>query len=574
MDQHPDGHQDRPGVLPPSASAYIREVVAGIRYRRRVRQDVEAELTAHFEDALKSIATETERDQKARELIKQFGDPQLLAVLCRRAKRRCRPLWQKALVRAAQTLGVILLYLVICSMRLLIGTPRVTTDYVARLSDQVSQGKAPSLNARPYLDEAARLAEGEPHIPEGLLRGGSWWPGDMSETRRQAVAELLEASTEAFDALSQGVTKPYCWTDYMPQAATEPGSSTDEPTSLSMANTSFAPTAGNLILPRINSGIWSSLVGYKSLARKVALRAQWRAWRGDLEGACEDCLMLQGLGWYLEGHGLMAEQLVGTAIEGLSHGTCLTILDRADIPPNLLQHVQTRLEKRFCRREAVLSFAADRLFWYDQIQRTFTDDGNGSGRPLKPALPLVAADWGDSLVGLVTFGYPSRREMIHVIDRFYDQMEAWRAQAPWQVDPDAQADELSEIAADSFLLRIQAPPYARLGSLVWRLETGRRVLLVILAALRYEKDNGAYPESLDTLSAEGYLSEIPIDPYSGRPLVYRRTPEGFVLYSWGANLTDEGGRQGTGRGGQPRLWQEDGDWVFWPVQRDANDRDE
>jgi hypothetical protein len=32
------------------------------------------------------------------------------------------------------------------------------------------------------------------------------------------------------------------------------------------------------------------------------------------------------------------------------------------------------------------------------------------------------------------------------------------------------------------------------------------------------------------------------DVFTGRPFIYRRTPEGFVLYSVGDNLKDDGGR--------------------------------
>ncbi len=39
-----------------------------------------------------------------------------------------------------------------------------------------------------------------------------------------------------------------------------------------------------------------------------------------------------------------------------------------------------------------------------------------------------------------------------------------------------------------------------------------------------------------------YLAEVPQDLFTGRPLVYRRTKQGYVLYSVGANGRDDGGR--------------------------------
>ncbi len=46
---------------------------------------------------------------------------------------------------------------------------------------------------------------------------------------------------------------------------------------------------------------------------------------------------------------------------------------------------------------------------------------------------------------------------------------------------------------------------------------------------------------LDAL-VPGILTEVPIDPFTGKPLVYRREGEGFIVYSLGSNQKDDGGR--------------------------------
>src|SRR4030043_208410 len=93
--------------LPCCACEFIETVVKKMRYRKKVRRDVQAELEAHFEDELKDCKTD---EQKARQLISEFGDVKLLAVLLRRAKKRCRPLWRKAVVRSFQAVGIVSLY--------------------------------------------------------------------------------------------------------------------------------------------------------------------------------------------------------------------------------------------------------------------------------------------------------------------------------------------------------------------------------------------------------------------------------------------------------------------------------
>ena len=89
--------------LPACAAEFIKLVIKKMRYRKKVRADVQAELTAHFEDELRGCKTDQEKEQKARQLIEQFGDAKLLGILLRRAKKRCRPGWRNVFAKACQT---------------------------------------------------------------------------------------------------------------------------------------------------------------------------------------------------------------------------------------------------------------------------------------------------------------------------------------------------------------------------------------------------------------------------------------------------------------------------------------
>jgi hypothetical protein len=62
-----------------------------------------------------------------------------------------------------------------------------------------------------------------------------------------------------------------------------------------------------------------------------------------------------------------------------------------------------------------------------------------------------------------------------------------------------------------------------------------------LACRLYKSRNGSYPENLEAL-IPAILNEIPIDPFTGKPLVYRREGTGFIVYSLGSNQKDDGGR--------------------------------
>ena len=57
----------------------------------------------------------------------------------------------------------------------------------------------------------------------------------------------------------------------------------------------------------------------------------------------------------------------------------------------------------------------------------------------------------------------------------------------------------------------------------------------------YKAKNGNYPEELESLVSAGLLKEVPIDPFSGKSLVYSRYIDGFKLYSLGPNMQDDFG---------------------------------
>ena len=63
---------------------------------------------------------------------------------------------------------------------------------------------------------------------------------------------------------------------------------------------------------------------------------------------------------------------------------------------------------------------------------------------------------------------------------------------------------------------------------------------VACALKRFQLANAAYPQTLNEL-VPGFLSAVPADRFDGRPLHYRRTDDGLVLYSTGKDCRDDGG---------------------------------
>ncbi len=73
-----------------------------------------------------------------------------------------------------------------------------------------------------------------------------------------------------------------------------------------------------------------------------------------------------------------------------------------------------------------------------------------------------------------------------------------------------------------------------------RLQAKRRLLTTDLAIRLHQQETGSNPERLADL-VPGILPAVPADPFGSGPLIYRRTDDGYQLYSVGPNGKDDGG---------------------------------
>jgi hypothetical protein len=102
------------------------------------------------------------------------------------------------------------------------------------------------------------------------------------------------------------------------------------------------------------------------------------------------------------------------------------------------------------------------------------------------------------------------------------------------------------------------PLLTRLAAEGYRGVGYRNAAQVMLALEAYHTTRGQYPDSLAGLRTyPGW--KLPIDPYSGKDFKYRRNGKGYILYSYGEDFDDDGGRPA-------RSFGLDGDLV-WTVER-------
>ena len=96
-------------------------------------------------------------------------------------------------------------------------------------------------------------------------------------------------------------------------------------------------------------------------------------------------------------------------------------------------------------------------------------------------------------------------------------------------------------AVSDLLVSILMPSLRQASAIYDRTVMKSRLAKVALALAACKAEQGQYPAELSPLAPE-YLKEIPKDIFSDGELKYRRDGEGYILYSVGDNMIDDGGK--------------------------------
>ncbi|MGB2865003.1 MAG: hypothetical protein WBC05_16875, partial [Sedimentisphaerales bacterium] len=101
---------------------------------------------------------------------------------------------------------------------------------------------------------------------------------------------------------------------------------------------------------------------------------------------------------------------------------------------------------------------------------------------------------------------------------------------------------LTSISNIHVLLQNNLPALLRIVMIELRYMAGLRAARTGLAVERHRLAAGKLPDSLTEL-VPAYLESVPKDPYDGNKIRYKKLEAGFVVYSIGEDLSDDGGKE-------------------------------
>jgi hypothetical protein len=439
-------------------------------------------------------------------------------------------------------------------------------DYVAALNQRASEGVTPENNAVPLLLRAygtqiisntaapkyfELLGGGRPLVERATLISNSKFV-----QRSHQPTETLGDAVQAFDDRAQ-VARKRPWTrSEFPDLATlvdENAAPLALITEASRRPRYYSPS----VSPDDGSPMFSILLPVEQEqregARQLTLRAMLKLGEGDAAGAWEDLLTCHRVARLTGQSPFFISALVCIAIDNVAFES-----DQALIASQAL----TTEQARQCLRDlqtlaplpsiATLMDTSERWSVLDatiQIARNPDIMQEMAGSSANAPVISGTIDWNSTLrvineefdKAATAMRLPDARVRLSELDAV--------AQAPRN-----RSKPLMGMAVQSFMgnranagremgwvmLETFMPATRQASVAELRAIARERLLIVGFALAAFRGERQAYPESLTEL-VPSILPELPLDPWSSQNLVYRRTADGFVLYSLADDMQDNGG---------------------------------
>ena len=277
------------------------------------------------------------------------------------------------------------------------------------------------------------------------------------------------------------------------------------------------------------------LAPMRDLAGMLSASAQVHARSGDIEMATAEILAIMELADTLEDEPIVISQLVRWAMYRVAIDSVERSFAPGEYPDSYAEQVALRAAQGLGRDALRAAFETERYMMTDYISQSdaqgwanhediFGDNSFVTRTARWVYDSPVMQPWRD--MDAIAYSEIITRHMETLDVPYYEAI-------PSQESIEEDFEDLS-----MFHIGTRATAQA-IGGIVRgqaRLEAQIDLLTIGLAVENYQQETGSYPETLADLPMAQR-----IDPYSGEPYRYSVTAGGFLLYSVGTNLADDGG---------------------------------
>jgi hypothetical protein len=285
------------------------------------------------------------------------------------------------------------------------------------------------------------------------------------------------------------------------------------------------------------------LAKVKGSVQLLTAEALLEASNGDIEKALAALRAAGAVADSLAEEPLLISQLVRAASWAIISKRCELILNGAAFSDQQLKTLQTLIENGERPDAMARALAGERasglaIFMGSTDQLNIFDVGSGSPPPLKDRLRASL------FIGLLKSTGLLRKDRAFYLDVMATNVAAAEAPFPERLTLAQQAAAMSPPSKLMIFSRMLLPALSRAmqrdGDHAARIRTAETAI----AVERFRRaHNGELPTDLNEL-VPTYVASVPQDPFDGQPLRFKRRASGYVVYSIGADLRDDGGSEG------------------------------
>jgi hypothetical protein len=373
------------------------------------------------------------------------------------------------------------------------------------------------------------------------------WPGDLSKQNLQMTRQWVKSNSLALKYLTQASKKPYFWTE----------------------NKSSNGSVLDILLPDLPS--------IKNLTKLTCCRAMLEAMDGNIINAAKDIETVYRVGNHFCWHRQIIEQFVGISFKARAIQTVLMIIQNTQVDRKGREYLYNSLKKYIDDDEVTPDLSAMKLMCLDCLQRMYILNKDGKRVIDKQSSQIQLALFRQHCTPLTFFDFDSLRQRPkskflkmdyekakELITEKVEQLEKEMSLDAWQLNEimNQKYGVLQGIKKSHPLLNILVIEAINLKLYAYeQLRTQTLALDAIMSVLTFKENKGRLPLNLNELQEAGLLEKLPIDPFSGKPIVYKKLEDNFTIYSYGLDFDDDEGVRKVGYD------VHNGDIVVWPVEK-------
>lgn len=320
-----------------------------------------------------------------------------------------------------------------------------------------------------------------------------------------------------------------------------------------------------LTLPN-NLLLTSSDIPESTRLTAVLLRyeASRQADAGDIDAALRSCCGTVHAGRSLANDPFLISQLTCLNCVGVGANEVEVILALGEASDVALADIQSVFRTEVETNRLLLGYRGERALIHDLLTKLM--DGR---LPIQDALDMGVAEQLKGDWRFRVFGYGPRdvrREYSVLIEYLTRVVDIVRLPLHEQDVPFCGLDPMPPNYPLAWSLHLN--PAHRVTFVARRLQARARLIHALIGVERYRLVNKRWPVRLADVSAALLPGGVSIDPFDGKPLRYRRTTDGVVVYSVGEDLKDDGGAV-TDAGGRHRRPEPGADlgYRLWDIDK-------